>query len=294
MVLAGGGAVAAATAAPLEQAAATCTPAGAIRIVLENPKPFDSIAPGSATTMSGLAFDPAATSGTGIDAVTVFLGAREAGGIFLGQATLGQPNPESAPVANAGFTLRTNSFPSGTGSRTIFVYAHSSVSNREANIQVPIFLGPSPTAPAGSTATPTITPTPPSCTPVPTATATSTPAPAAAAAAPAPATAPTSAAVAQAAPTSAVAPLPTLPPAALPPVSAATPTPRPTSTPVVPRPAATAALAVAPATATTAPRGGGIPPELGLPLLLAGASTVLGGAWLRRRERSSRDGGPTA
>jgi hypothetical protein len=36
---------------------------------------------------------------------------------------------------------------------------------------------------------------------------------------------------------------------------------------------------------TTAPRGGGIPPELGLPLLAGGASTLLGGFWLRRRER---------
>ena len=52
-----------------------------------------------------------------------------------------------------------------------------------------------------------------------------------------------------------------------------------------------------PTTTTTAPRGGGIPPELGLPLLVAGASTLLGGAWLRRRERRltprDGDGGPT-
>jgi hypothetical protein len=90
----------------------------------------------------------------------------------------------------------------------------------------------------------------------------------------------------------------------LPPVSAAQPTIRPTSTPVVPRPAATAALAPAPlapvtTTTTTAPRGGGIPPELGLPLLAGGASTLLSGFWLRRRERrktptSERDIEPDA
>jgi len=293
LVLAGAITVAAATAAPLEQAAAACTPATNIRIVLENPKPFDSIAAGSSITMSGLAFDPAATNGTGIDSVTVFLGPRESGGTFLGQAQLGQPNPESAPIPNAGFTVHTNAFPSGSGSRTIVVYAHPSVPNREANIQVPMFLGPAPTAPAGSTATPTITPTPASCTPVPAATATATPAPAAPAAPPPAPAAPTSP-VAPAAPTSALPALPTTAPAVLPPVSGDTPTPRPTSTPVVPRPAVTAAVvAVAPVTATTAPRGGGIPPELGLPLLAAGVSTLLGGAWLRRRERH-RDGGPSA
>jgi hypothetical protein len=301
LVVVSGGLFAVATAAPLEQPApsATCTPATAIRIVLQNPTPFAELSSGSQITMSGMAYDPAATTGTGIDSVTVFLGAREGGGVFLGQATLGQPNPQSAPVQNAGFTLRTNSFPSGSGQRTIFVYAHSSASNREANLQVPIFLGPAPTAGAGSTSTPTITPTPPTCTPVPSPTNTPAPPPPAAtqAAAPAPAAAapagPGPAAAAQ--PTQPV--LPTLPPAPLPP--AEPPTPRPTSTPFVPRPAATPALVTGPATTTTvAPRGGGIPPELGLPLLAGGAATMLGALVLRRRERRAatrdRDGGPTA
>jgi hypothetical protein len=258
------------------------TPPSGIQIVLENPQPGDTLLTGTQVVINGIAYDTRATTGSGIASVTVYLGARDQGGLALGTALLGQPNP-SAPAgsqfANAGFTLRTPALPSGSGARTIFVYARSILDNSEGVLQVPVFLNTAPTPVRGQVPTPVLPP-PPVCTPTPTpsatpsATSTSTSTPAAAAAV---ATPPTSTPVAglAATPTPITAPAPLAPA----PVSTATPTPA-AAAPVAP------VATVAPATAqTTAPRGGGIPTELGLLLLGAGAAIVGGGMALRRKRR---------
>jgi len=82
---------AAATAVPC-----TTTPAG-IQIVLENPSPGDTLPSGAQIVMNGIAYDTGSTSGPGISSVTIYLGARDAGGLALGTATLGLPNPAAPP-----------------------------------------------------------------------------------------------------------------------------------------------------------------------------------------------------
>ncbi len=89
---------------------------GTAQISLLNPKAGDALPNGASMVLEGVAFDPGASQGTGIDSVNVFLDDRESGGQFLGTATLGQADPGVAPgsqFSTAGFTLRTNALPSG-------------------------------------------------------------------------------------------------------------------------------------------------------------------------------------
>jgi hypothetical protein len=278
---------------PADQAA-TATPTAApatpscvpppqgIVLTVQNPQPGASLSPGSSVVIDGVAYDQSSTSGAGISSVTAYLGDRNAGGIFLGTATLGQPNPgvgSNSPFASAGFTLRSATLPTGSGGRSIFVYAHSSLVDREASVQIPVFLGPVPTPVKGAVPT-AVLPTPAPCTPTPTAVPTATATPTAAAVVPAAA-----AATATPAPAAAAVPtvvLPTLAP--LPPAAPAVPTP-------TLRPVATTSTTSSTTTTTTtttvsgvAPRGGGIPSELGLPLLAIGALVFGGGYALRRRK----------
>ena len=264
------------TPAPTAAAAAqpSCINTGqGVQIVLGNPQPGDTLLSGVPVNMAGIAFDPASTSGSGIASVTVYLNDRDTGGISLGTALLGQPNPQApagSQFATAGFTLRTPSLPTGSGGRTIFVYARSSITNKEVVLEVPIFLNTAPTPVKGQVPT-AVLPPPPACTPtpVPTATPTATSVPA-----------PAGPAIATLGIASPPAPLPTLalaaPGAPAPPAAAAPPA----AQAAAPAPAA----AAAPATAqTTAPRGGGIPSEVGLAIVTVGALLLGGGLALRRR-----------
>src|SRR5204862_7296490 len=124
-------------------------------------------------------------SGEGISSVTIYLGSRDAGGLALGTASLGQPNPGAAtgsPLATAGFTLRTPALPAGSGARSVFVYAKSLIDNSEGTLEVPVFLNAAPTPVRGQVPT-AVLPPPPVCTPTPAPTntpaATNTPVPAA-------------------------------------------------------------------------------------------------------------------
>lgn len=248
-------------------------PPSGIIIDVSNPNPGASLSPGSSVIITGTAYDQASTSGSGISSVTAYLGSRDAGGIFLGNATLGQSSGGSGPAANAGFTLRSSTLPPGSGARSIFVYAQSSISGNTASTEVPLYLGPAPTAVKGVVPT-AVLPPPPACTPTPTPAPTNTPTPVPPTPAPA---------VATSAPTAPLAPA-TLAPTVLP-TLAPLATTAPAEAPAAGAPAAaTPASAVAPAAATTAPRGGGIPAELGLPLLAVGALVFGGGYALRRRK----------
>jgi hypothetical protein len=249
-------------------------PPSGVQIILENPQPGDTLISGTPVVINGVAYDTRSAAGSGINSVQVYLGSRDAGGIALGTAVLGQPNPNvsaTSPYANAGFTLRTPNLPNGTGGRSIFVYAHSIVDNSEGSLEVPIYLNTAPTPVRGQVPT-AVLPTPPPCTPTPVPTATNaptnTPAPAVAnTSTPTPFSTPTPLSIA------------TLPPA--PPPAPVAPAP---AAPAAPAPVAPAPVAVNPAAAqTTAPRGGGIPNEVGLVLLAVGATIVAGGLRLRRR-----------
>ena len=96
--------------------------------------------------MQGKAFDPAASpdQGGGVDRVQVFLEDRDRGGRQLGNATLGRPNPAAAPgsqFAAAGWEVQV-SLPVGT--HTLFVYAHSTVTDKESFVLLPIRVGALP------------------------------------------------------------------------------------------------------------------------------------------------------
>ncbi len=121
-------------------AAAPPIPVGPI-VDVANPNPDDVLIPG-AYVFQGIAYDKDAREGTGVERVAVFLDDRDQGGLFLGDATLGEPNPMAAPTSQfgtAGWVITTPALP--LGNHTLFFYANSSVDKQEAVVEVPITVG---------------------------------------------------------------------------------------------------------------------------------------------------------
>jgi hypothetical protein len=116
-------------AAPAAALPAIIQPGPSLVLSVGNPQPNDSL-PRGKYVMQGLAFDRAANSGSGVDRVSVFVDDRDAGGQHVGDAVLGQP------VAN-GFSA-TVDLSRVSGAHTLFVYARSAVSGKEAIINFPI------------------------------------------------------------------------------------------------------------------------------------------------------------
>jgi hypothetical protein len=112
-------------------------------VVVANPNAGDMITPG-AFTMQGVAFDNTATTGVGVDRVTVFLGDRDAGGMFLGDAKLGAPTTMPVPsdqFAMAGWTLVTPALGGAGELNELRVYARSEVTGLETVVDIPITIG---------------------------------------------------------------------------------------------------------------------------------------------------------
>jgi hypothetical protein len=99
---------------------------------ISNPQPGDLL-PRGKYVMQGLAFDRAARTGSGVDRVSVFVDNRDTGGQQVGEATLGQPGA-------TGFTVTADLSRAG-GGHTLFVYARSAVSGREAIVSFPVVIG---------------------------------------------------------------------------------------------------------------------------------------------------------
>jgi hypothetical protein len=121
------------TAAPPTTSTTTTTTnssPSASTIVLEvgNPTSGATILSG-AYNMIGRAFDKAATNGSGIDRIDIFLDSRDEGGLFLGTATPVNNNLWSATV-----TLPNNNL----GLHNLTVYAHSSVTGAQQTEVIPI------------------------------------------------------------------------------------------------------------------------------------------------------------
>ena len=95
-----------------------------------NPQPSDTIP--TVLDMQGTAVDPLAAGGSGVDRVQVSLEDRDQGGQPLGDATLGRT------VVN-GWEVVVN-LPAGA--HTLFVYARSAVTGREAVVSIPVQVGP--------------------------------------------------------------------------------------------------------------------------------------------------------
>jgi hypothetical protein len=112
-------------------------------LVVANPSPGNMVTPGS-LIMEGVAFDPSATQGVGVDRVSVFLENRDTGGEHLGDATLGLPNTmttEPAQFGSAGWALTTPALKGLGDGYTLFVYARSGVTGAETVMQIPITVG---------------------------------------------------------------------------------------------------------------------------------------------------------
>jgi hypothetical protein len=93
--------------------------------------------------MSGTAFDVNAEEGTGISHIQAFLGPRDEGGEFLGDATFDDESPVGA------WTMLANFPADSRGPAVVFVYGQSSSSEMEASLQIPITLADA-TPPTGS------------------------------------------------------------------------------------------------------------------------------------------------
>jgi len=116
---------------------------------VSNPSPNDRLTPG-ALVMYGVAFDRDATQGSGVDQVLVFVGSRDHGGQLLGEAKLGMPSTMpgvSAQFTSAGWMIRTQAIKGAGEQRTLFVYAHSAVTDTETVIKVPVTVGHQPPPP---------------------------------------------------------------------------------------------------------------------------------------------------
>jgi hypothetical protein len=126
-------------------------PIGAIstgpRIDIEIPTSLATVHNSSAYTMSGTAYDPSSTSGTGVDRVSVYLNGDRKTGTYIGDATLGHFDKFSAQAgaqfANAGWqlTFQPSSWIYTQTDNTIMqltVYAHSTVTGMESNAQTSI------------------------------------------------------------------------------------------------------------------------------------------------------------
>lgn len=107
---------------------------------LDNPNPGDTVMPGG-YVVSGIAFDPSATIGSGVSRVDFFLGNREAGGLYLGSAqSIPNPNSFGPPRFQTQLTI-----PDITAADTAFnVYAFDALSSGETSVSIPVRVGDIP------------------------------------------------------------------------------------------------------------------------------------------------------
>src|SRR5262249_41542042 len=131
-------------AAQLEPPVAT-GPACDIQLSLGNPAAGTTEVPLS-VVMNGTAFDMTAADGTGISQVQAFLGSRDQGGAFLGEATFVPDGPFGA------WTLLANFPPTAAGPGDLFIYGQSASSGLEATLDVPITIAESTPPPDSAVA----------------------------------------------------------------------------------------------------------------------------------------------
>ncbi|MBV8715154.1 MAG: hypothetical protein JO020_01665 [Chloroflexi bacterium] len=118
---------------------------------LDNPNPGDTLMPGT-VVISGIAFDPAATVGSGVSRVDFFLGERDAGGLYLGSAT-SIPNADSfgPPRFQTSLTIPKVMLASAE----FVVYAFASVGPGQTTVVVPVRVGDIPPPKSGGPSPPT-------------------------------------------------------------------------------------------------------------------------------------------
>jgi hypothetical protein len=128
-------------------AALTTTSLSCPVLSIGNPNPGDIVQSGG-YVISGAAWDPNATSGSGIQSVSIFLGERDQGGTILGSTV---PGIGSNPRA---FSL-TVTMPDDVNAGSDFsAYALSSVTGQETSVTYQIFIGTATRNANGATPTP--------------------------------------------------------------------------------------------------------------------------------------------
>ena len=147
-----GAAVAAPTSTPAAAVPQASSTNGCPVLSLGNPGPGDHLASGG-YGISGTAYDPSATSGSGITRVDFFLDSRDTGGQFLGSAVPGANS--SNPTA---FSTRVQ-VPNLGRPKTFSAYAISAVTGQETVIMFSVFVGIPPTMTSSNTPTPVPTST---------------------------------------------------------------------------------------------------------------------------------------
>jgi len=147
-----------ATATLASAPAGAATPATCINgpiVDLANPSAGDLLSSGD-YIVSGVARDPSAATGDGIDRVELFVGSRELGGTEVGAA-----------VPNQGRFAVTAKLPTNVaGSTSFVVHAHSAVTGQETSVSVPVYLGVAPTAVPHTSNQPAATPVVPPVAPL--------------------------------------------------------------------------------------------------------------------------------
>jgi hypothetical protein len=122
---------------------------GGPRLDVETPTPLATVHSNAAYTIRGTAYDPLAdpSKSTGVDRVQVYLNGDRKSGIYIGDATLGLYDKfsQQAGQDNAGFQLsfQPNSWMSSITDNQITqltIYAHSSVTGNESNVQRSIII----------------------------------------------------------------------------------------------------------------------------------------------------------
>jgi len=112
-------------------------------LLVGNPNANDTLSRGP-LVVTGIAYDPASTSGSGVYRVEFFLDDRDAGGVSLGGTTVpGAVNSALPRVYNTVVHIPTTA----NGLHNFVTYARSALTGLETKVSVPVFIGiaPSPT-----------------------------------------------------------------------------------------------------------------------------------------------------
>src|SRR5262245_21676771 len=104
---------------------------------MDNPNPGDTIMPGG-YVVSGIAFDPTATVGSGVSHVDFFLGSRDNGGLFLGSVV---PIPDPNSFGPPRFLKRLTVPQQTSASAEFVIYAFDAATNGQTTLSVPVRVG---------------------------------------------------------------------------------------------------------------------------------------------------------
>src|SRR5258708_25029819 len=126
----------------------------AMQFELSNPAPGSRVDPGT-LVVQGIALDSRSEDGPGIDRIDFFMGNREQGGVLLGHAVPGEADA-FGPFGPNSFQTRISLPPNLTGGRDIFGYAHSTVTDQENVIAVPVAVGVDPSKVVNQMVTPSM------------------------------------------------------------------------------------------------------------------------------------------